>query len=221
MKHGCRPSTSRVSGSCLPTLGAYGGAPNPSDVQHAPLLISRPGGEHIRDDMLLRGFTISRVMDCIADPTKNRILAELWDHVDAVFPYLNAVVPNLMYSPGGNCITLKRGVRILTFYPHLAVMAKVDGEEDAEAQLRWFQALCNDIWRRRSDIEPCFERRQQLGHLDVYYLLPRLNCGDCGEPSCMAFAFRLLFGDRSLKDCPHLGEPDHAEGGRRLAELLA
>ena len=172
------------------------------------------------NDLLLRGFTINQVMDCIADPTKNRIIAELWDEVDTVFPYLNAVVPNLMYNPGANTVTAKRGGRILTFYPQVAVMAKVDGEEDAEAQLRWFQALCNDTWGRRSEIEPCYERRQQLGPLDAYRLLPKLNCGDCGEPTCMAFAFRLLFGELDLDACPHLAKPDYAEGRRRLAELV-
>jgi ArsR family metal-binding transcriptional regulator len=173
------------------------------------------------DKLLLRGFTISQVMDCIADPAKNRIIAELWDEVDAVFPYLNAVVRNLMYNPGANSVTVNRGGRILTFYPHVAVMAKVDGEEDAEAQLRWFQELCNDTWRRRREITPCYERRQQLGLLDVYRLLPRLNCGDCGERTCMAFAFRLLPGELELEACPRLAEPDYAEGGRRLAELMA
>lgn len=173
------------------------------------------------DNVLLHGFTISRVMDCIADPTKNRVIAEFWDVVDAVFPYLNAVVPNLMYNPGANSVTAKRGGRILTFYPHVAVMAKVGGAEDAEAQLRWFQELCNDTWRRRAEIEPCYERRQQLGPLDAYQLLPKLNCGDCGERTCMAFAFRLLFGELDLDACSHLAEPEYAEGGRRLVELVA
>jgi ArsR family metal-binding transcriptional regulator len=172
------------------------------------------------EEVLLRGFTISRVMDCIADPSKNRVIAELWDRVGEVFPYLNAVVPNLMYNPGANTLTVIRGGRILTFYPHLAVMAKVDGEEDAEAQLRWFQELCNDTWRRRAEIEPRYERRQQLGPLDVYRLLPKLNCGDCGERSCMAFAFRLLFGELEPPACIHLDEPVYAEGGERLAELV-
>jgi ArsR family metal-binding transcriptional regulator len=39
--------------------------------------------------------------------------------------------------------------------------------------------------------------------------------------SCMAFAFRLLFGEIDLRACPHLAEPHYAEGGQRLAELIA
>jgi ArsR family metal-binding transcriptional regulator len=39
----------------------------------------------------------------------------------AVFPYLNVVVPNVMYNPAANAVTIKRGERIMTFYPHVAV----------------------------------------------------------------------------------------------------
>jgi len=172
------------------------------------------------NDLLLHGFTITHVLDCIADPTKNRVIAEFSDNVAAVFPYLNAFIPNLMYNPGANTITIKREWRILTFYPHVAVMAKVDGAEDAIAQLTWFQELCNDIWRRRQELTPCYEPRKLLGPLDVYLLLPRINCKACGEATCMAFAFELLLGGRQLSGCPRLAEPEYAEGGRRLAELL-
>ncbi|MFN3761717.1 MAG: (Fe-S)-binding protein [Anaerolineae bacterium] len=172
------------------------------------------------DDILLRSFTITRVLDCVADPKKNRVIARFSGDVSPVFPYLNAIVPNLMYNPENNSVTVKRGERILTFYPEGAVMAKVDGAEDALVQLQWFQDICNEVWRRRAEITPCYERRNLLGVLDAYRLLPRLNCGDCGEPTCMAFAAALLRGDRHLDECSHLWEEAFAEGSRRLAELL-
>jgi ArsR family metal-binding transcriptional regulator len=170
--------------------------------------------------LLLHSFTITHVMDCIADPNKNRVIAELSDDVSPVFPYLNAILKKLMYNPGANSVTIKRGVRILTFYPHVAVMAKVDGEADAVAQLRWFQELCNDAWQRRAEIVPCHKRRRLLGPLDVYRLLPKLNCKSCGEATCMAFAFGLLWEEHRLEECSPLLAPQHAAGGQRLAELL-
>ncbi len=172
------------------------------------------------DEALLTSFTITRILDCIADPTKNRVIARFSGDISPVFPYLNAVVPNLMYNPETNSVTVRRGERILTFYPDGAVMAKVDGAEDALAQLRWFQDLCNEVWRRRAEITPCYERRNLIGPLDAYRLLPRLNCGDCGEPTCMAFAAALLRGDRHLDECAHLWEEKFAGGSRLLAELL-
>lgn len=172
------------------------------------------------DEVLLSSFTITRILDCIADPRKNRVIARFSEDVSPVFPYLNAVVPNLMYNPATNSVTIKRGERILTFYPDGAVMAKVDGAEDALAQLQWFQDLCNEVWRRRAEITPCYERRNLIGPLEAYRLLPRLNCGDCGKPTCMAFAAALLQGDLSPGDCPHLWEDRFAPDGRLLAELL-
>ena len=169
---------------------------------------------------LLHGFTITHVTDCLADPAKNRVIASLSDDVSPAFPYINAVLPNVMYNPGARSLTFRRAWRILTIYPQVAVMAKVDGEEDATDQLVWFQELCNDVWRRRDEITPLYERRQQLGPLDVYSLLPKLNCKGCGEITCLAFAVGLLLGSQQLSGCPRLAEEEYSEGGRRLAELL-
>jgi ArsR family metal-binding transcriptional regulator len=173
------------------------------------------------DDLLWHSFAITHVMDCIADPTKNRVVAELSDDISPVFPYLNAEMPALMYIPGANTITLKREARILTFYPRVGMMAKVDGEHDAVAQLQWFMDCCNSTWRRRTSITPLYQRRKLLGHLDVYRLLPKQNCGDCGEATCIAFAVGLLAGRRRLAECPRLQDEQFAEGARRLGELLA
>ncbi len=173
------------------------------------------------NNVLWHGFTITHVKNCIADPSRNRVVAEFSDDISPVFPYLNAIISNLMYTPAANSVTVKRGERILTFYPRVAKMAKVAGAEDAAAQLEWFKELCNDTWRRREEITPLYERRKLLGPLDVYRLLPGLNCKDCGEATCMAFAFGLLMDRHQLSECPRLQEETHAEGGRRLTELLS
>ena len=172
------------------------------------------------NDLLWHSFTITHVRDCIADPTKNRIVAEFSDDIASVFPYLNATMPNLMYNPGAEMVTIKRGERILTFYSRVVTMAKVEGAEDAAAQLNWFKNLCNDTWQRREEITPLYERRRLLGPLDVYRLLPKSNCKACGEATCMAFAFGLLMSEHRPAECPRLQEGAFAEGGRRLAELL-
>ena len=67
------------------------------------------------DDLLRRSFTITHVLDCIADPTKNRVVAELSDDISPAFPYLNAIMPNLLYNPGAPSVTIRREWRIITF----------------------------------------------------------------------------------------------------------
>jgi len=42
--------------------------------------------------------------------------------------------------------------------------------------------------------------------MQIYKLLPRTNCKDCGLPTCMAFAMQVAAKQKSLEDCPHVTE---------------
>ena len=43
-----------------------------------------------------------------------------------------------------------------------------------------------------------------FGPIDVYKQLPRTNCGECGHPSCLAFAIQVVGVGYDLANCPHL-----------------
>lgn len=45
-----------------------------------------------------------------------------------------------------------------------------------------------------------------LSGLEIFKLLPRTNCGDCGVPTCMAFAMKLAQKKAELAECPHASE---------------
>ncbi len=45
-----------------------------------------------------------------------------------------------------------------------------------------------------------------LTAMDIYKQLPKTNCGDCGIPTCLAFAMKLAQGQASLDECPHVTE---------------
>jgi len=52
-----------------------------------------------------------------------------------------------------------------------------------------------------------------LTGLDIFKLLPKTNCGDCGVPTCMAFAMKLAQKKASLSECPHASEEAKATLG--------
>jgi acetyl-CoA decarbonylase/synthase complex subunit gamma len=45
-----------------------------------------------------------------------------------------------------------------------------------------------------------------LTGLQIYKLLPRTNCGECGPPTCLAFAMQLAQKKASLDACPYVSD---------------
>ena len=50
-----------------------------------------------------------------------------------------------------------------------------------------------------------------LTGIQIYKLLPKTNCGECGVPTCLAFAMNLAAGKAELTACPHVSEEAKAE----------
>jgi acetyl-CoA decarbonylase/synthase complex subunit gamma len=45
-----------------------------------------------------------------------------------------------------------------------------------------------------------------LKALDIYKLLPKKNCKECGDPTCLTFAMKLAGGKADVDLCPHLDD---------------
>lgn len=45
-----------------------------------------------------------------------------------------------------------------------------------------------------------------LTGLEIFKLLPKTNCKECGQPTCLAFAMQLASGKASLDQCPHVSD---------------
>lgn len=49
-----------------------------------------------------------------------------------------------------------------------------------------------------------------LTGLEIYKQLPKKNCGECGVPTCLAFAMALAGGKASLASCPYVSDAARA-----------
>ncbi len=45
-----------------------------------------------------------------------------------------------------------------------------------------------------------------LKALDIYKLLPKKNCKECGDPTCLTFAMKLAGGKADVELCPYLDD---------------
>ncbi len=50
-----------------------------------------------------------------------------------------------------------------------------------------------------------------LSGIQIYKLLPRTNCKDCGFPTCLAFAMKLAAKQVELAACPHIADDAKAQ----------
>jgi len=62
---------------------------------------------------------------------------------------------------------------------------------------------------------------KELSPIDVYMLLPRTNCKECGETNCMAFAAKVVNREVSIELCPPILEKKHEKAYGKLQEMLA
>jgi len=60
-----------------------------------------------------------------------------------------------------------------------------------------------------------------LTAMDIFKLLPRTNCRDCGQATCLAFAMQIAQKKAKLEDCPHVSEEAKAALGAAAAPPIA
>ena len=57
--------------------------------------------------MLLESHKMIRILPCLADPEKMRVIAEVSREIDEVFPYLNAIMKGCIYNHPTLTLTIK------------------------------------------------------------------------------------------------------------------
>jgi ArsR family metal-binding transcriptional regulator len=96
------------------------------------------------------------------------------------------------------------------------IVTGVNDVDDAQPAFAYIRDVINDTWDKRSEITPREQPRVRTPTLEILKSLPRTNCGDCGEKTCMAFAVKLASGDARPDECPPLDE----SARKQLSEVL-
>ncbi len=61
---------------------------------------------------------------------------------------------------------------------------------------------------------------KELSPIDVYKLLPRTNCKECGQENCMAFATKIVNREVQIDQCPPLLKKENEKAYNQLKEML-
>src|SRR3989339_1162761 len=131
-------------------------------------------------------------------------VARLAQNIGEVIPYLNAVLGGYTYVKEPPSMTFRNQGKLISVHgDHIAINALRDAGE-AEKILKWLQREINEAWERRAEITPSFQATPQPQVIEILRLLPKTNCGQCGQPTCTAFAALAMKGHNRAEHCPAL-----------------
>jgi ArsR family metal-binding transcriptional regulator len=176
------------------------------------------GGE--RNMPFVSCYHVVKVLPCLADSSKIRVVAELDSDVGEVLPYLSAALKDVVFNPDEKTLIFKKGDIRFTFRRNAITATKLRDVEAAYEELGRVVNSINDVWERRAAITPRFERGVRLTALQLCKGFPATNCRDCSEPSCLSFAEKLLSGKTSVLACKPLFTPKFRWKRLALLHLL-
>jgi len=168
--------------------------------------------------MLLKSYRLEIFNnECMPGAFSVNCYAHLAQDVSAALPYLNAVLGGFEYIEEPPAVTFKAQGKLITVHGRKIAVNALKNEDEAQKIVEWLKREINAAWENRSRIVPDTKavRRPQL--IEVLKQLPKTNCRQCGLPTCMVFAARVVEGVAGAGDCPPLEE----ENQRKLSEYLA
>ncbi|MHB8780922.1 MAG: (Fe-S)-binding protein [Candidatus Geothermincolia bacterium] len=141
--------------------------------------------------------------------------------VAKVLPYVNATVTRAQFLQDPPILVWKQDDHGYALRPRELSINNIEDKCAAQKLVREMVERINDIWERREEMEPSYASYSPPKVLDLFKLLPRSNCKQCGLPTCMAYATGLSKGNNTLEDCPALSGEECAEQLKALRELLS
>lgn len=155
--------------------------------------------------MLLKSYRKEVVRpECRPEAQSVHCIAHLDQDITEAIPYLNAVLGGFQYIKDPPCVSFKVHGKLIAVHPQMICVNALEDEAQGDKIVEWMKQEINDVWERRSEIEPRFEGAPKPKVIDILRLLPKTNCRECGQPTCMVFATLVAEGGKGPEDCPPL-----------------
>jgi len=171
--------------------------------------------------MLLHKYDLKIVLsECNPSSLKVNALADLSDDISEVLPYLNTALKGLQYYAEEKILTVKKEGRLISFRPRQIALTKLEDEQEAREVMEELKQIVNETFANKDHIEPTYTSRRIPRPLDIFKLLPGKNCKECGEPTCLAFAVKLVGQEIDIMKCLPLFTKEYQEKQTVLLEIL-
>jgi ArsR family metal-binding transcriptional regulator len=168
----------------------------------------------------LDSISLTKTLPCLAEPGRIIVIGEPNRPLDEVLPYLATLPGIIAWNPEALTLTFRRPHGFMTLYNDRVYITQV---VDTSEGLELFAALkdaINAVWEKRAELLAVTTLKNAPRHLDIWHVLPKTNCGQCGESTCLAFAVALVQHTRALMECPTLKNDLHFADRRAALEAL-
>lgn len=132
-------------------------------------------------------------------------IAHLDQDISEVLPYLNAVLGGFEYLKDPPAVILRSQGKLITVHGDKIAVNALRDEAEADKILEWLKREINSAWENRDSIEPSYEGAPKPKVIEILKLLPKTNCRECGEPTCMVLAARMAEGAKGPGGLPANG----------------
>lgn len=157
--------------------------------------------------MLLKGYR-KEIFRPKCNPSFESLhcIAHLDQDIGEVIPYLNAALDGDAFTREPPSVTFKYHGKLITLHPREIAVNALREEAEADRILDWLREEINQTWENRANIAPKYEGKKRPQVFEIMKLLPRTNCRECGQSTCMVFAVQVTEGGKDPRDCPPLAE---------------
>jgi ArsR family metal-binding transcriptional regulator len=140
--------------------------------------------------------------------------------ISPAFPYLNAVLDDTIYDHENSILIGFNNKKRYAFRPHEIQLGMVADPSDVSGIIGEVIELVNNVWNDRDNIEPSLTERKIPPVFEIYQMLPRTNCKECGYPTCLAFAADLRNGKTKPQVCIKLADPEHKDAKDKILSIF-
>lgn len=169
----------------------------------------------------LDSITLTKTIPCLAEPGRIIVIGKPSQMLGEVLPYLATLPGIIAWNPETLTLTFRRPHGFMTLYNDKVYITQVvDTAEGLELFATLIEAV-NAVWDKRTELVAVTTKKRAPRHLDIWELLPRSNCKQCGEATCLAFAVGLLQHKRELAEClPLQSDPSLVDRKATLEAML-
>jgi ArsR family metal-binding transcriptional regulator len=143
--------------------------------------------------------------------------AHLEEDIRAVLPYLNTVLGGSGYTHDPPSLMLQVHGRLLTLHPKKIAINALNDETEADKILSWLKREINETWTRQKEIQPSYGVAPKPQPLEALKLLPKTNCKECSQATCLVFATLIVQGVKAPEDCTRIDD----QNKKKLIEYLS